>query len=262
MIEIDHIYNGDCLELMKEIPDGTVDMVCCDLPYGVLNRNSEGGSWDTIIPFEPLWREYERVTKENAAIVLFAQGMFTAELMISNRALWRYNLIWKKGDRATGFLNANRMPLRNHEDICVFYKELPTYNPQMRKGFPCHTRGHGGGKMTNGCYGKFDPWARSEVITDDKFPLSVIDIAKEHDAKKQFHPTQKPVDLIRYLVRTYTNRGGVILDNCIGSGTTAVACIQEKRHYIGMELDSQYYKLACKRVREEQQRLTLDFEYA
>ena len=225
-IELDRIYNMDCLEGMKAIPDGSVDAVICDLPYGVLNGESEGGSWDTIIPFEPLWAEYRRVCKPTAAIVLFAQGMFTADLMHSNPKMWRYNLIWKKGDRCSGFLNANRMPLRNHEDIVVFYDKLPTYNPQMRTGFPNHTRGHGGGKLKNGCYGKFDPWARSEVITTEKFPLSIIDIAKEHDVNKQFHPTQKPVDLLRYLVLTYTNEGDTVLDNCMGSGTTAIACIK------------------------------------
>ena len=171
MIELNKIYNEDCLEGMKRIPDGSVDCIVCDLPYGVLNGESEGGSWDTIIPFEPLWDEYRRVCKPTAAIVLFAQGMFTADLMHSNPKMWRYNLIWKKGDRASGFLNANRMPLRNHEDIVIFYDKLPTYNPQMRTGFPNHTRGHGGGKLKNGCYGKFDPWARSEAT----FKRSKID---------------------------------------------------------------------------------------
>ena len=256
-IQLDTIYNMDCLEGMKRIPDGTVDAVICDLPYGVLNGESEGGSWDTIIPFEPLWAEYRRVCKPTAAIVLFAQGMFTADLMHSNPKMWRYNLIWKKGDRASGFLNANRMPLRNHEDIVVFYDKLPTYNPQMRTGFPNHTRGHGGGKLKNGCYGKFDPWARSEVITTEKFPLSIIDIAKEHDVNKQFHPTQKPVDLLRYLVLTYTNEGDTVLDNCIGSGTTAIACIKEQRHFIGFELNKEYYEKAVKRINNEKSQLQL-----
>ena len=256
-MEIDNIYNMDCLEGMKQIPDGTIDAVICDLPYGVLNGESEGGSWDTIIPFEPLWAEYRRVCKPTAAIVLFAQGMFTADLMHSNPKMWRYNLIWKKGDRASGFLNANRMPLRNHEDICVFYDKLPTYNPQMRTGFPNHTRGHGGGKLKNGCYGKFDPWVRSEVITTEKFPLSIIDIAKEHDVNKQFHPTQKPVDLLRYLVLTYTNEGDTVLDNCMGSGTTAIACIKERRHFIGFELSKEYFDKAVKRIKAEQAQLTL-----
>ena len=247
----------DCLEGMKQIPDGTIDAVICDLPYGVLNGESEGGSWDTIIPFEPLWAEYRRVCKPTAAIVLFAQGMFTADLMHSNPKMWRYNLIWKKGERASGFLNASRMPLRNHEDIVVFYDKLPTYNPQMRTGFPNHTRGHGGGKLKNGCYGKFDPWARSEVITTEKFPLSIIDIAKEHDVNKQFHPTQKPVDLLRYLVLTYTNEGDTVLDNCMGSGTTAIACIKERRHFIGFELSKEYFDKAVRRIKAEQAQLTL-----
>ena len=256
-MEIDNIYNMDCLEGMKQIPDGTIDAVICDLPYGVLNGESEGGSWDTIIPFEPLWAEYRRVCKPTAAIVLFAQGMFTADLMHSNPKMWRYNLIWKKGERASGFLNASRMPLRNHEDIVIFYDKLPTYNPQMRTGFPNHTRGHGGGKLKNGCYGKFDPWARSEVITTEKFPLSIIDIAKEHDVNKQFHPTQKPVDLLRYLVLTYTNEGDTVLDNCMGSGTTAIACIKERRHFIGFELSKEYFDKAVRRIKAEQAQLTL-----
>ena len=256
-MEIDTIYNCDCLEGMKEIATGSIDAIICDLPYGVLNSESEGGSWDAVIPFEPLWEQYRRICKPTAAIVLFAQGMFTADLMHSNPKMWRYNLIWKKGDRSSGFLNANRMPLRNHEDICVFYDKLPTYNPQMRTGFPNHTRGHGGGKLKNGCYGKFDPWGRSEVITTEKFPLSVIDIDKEHDVNKQFHPTQKPVNLIRYLVRTYTNEGDTVLDNCMGSGTTAIACIKEKRHFVGFELNKEYYEKAVKRIEAEQSQLKL-----
>ena len=256
-MEIDRIYNDDCLEGMKAIPSGSIDAVICDLPYGVLNSESEGGSWDAVIPFEPLWEQYRRICKPTAAIVLFAQGMFTADLMHSNPKMWRYNLIWKKGDRSSGFLNANRMPLRNHEDICVFYDKLPTYNPQMRTGFPNHTRGHGGGKLKNGCYGKFDPWGRSEVITTEKFPLSVIDIDKEHDVNKQFHPTQKPVSLLRYLVMTYTNEGDTVLDNCMGSGTTAIACIKEKRHFVGFELNKEYYEKAVKRIEAEQSQLKL-----
>lgn len=256
-MEIDKIYNIDCLEGMKQIPDGSIDAIICDLPYGVLNSESECGGWDSLIPFEPLWEQYLRVSKPSAAIVLFCQGMFTAQLLMSQPKLWRYNLVWKKGDRVTGFLNANKMPLRNHEDIAVFYRKMPTYNPQMSKGFPNHTRGHGGGKLKNGCYGKFDPWGRSEVITDEKFPLSVIDIDREHDVNKQFHPTQKPVDLLRYLVKTYTNEGDTILDNCMGSGTTAVACIKEKRHFIGFELNKEYYDKACLRIDAVKRQLTL-----
>lgn len=139
-IELNTIYNEDCLQGMKRIPDGAVDCIICDLPYGVLNKGNQSAQWDNIIPFEPLWEQYERVIKDDGAIVLFASGMFTADLMTSNRKLWRYNLIWKKGKRSTGFLNANKMPLRNHEDIVVFYKKSPTYNPQMTKGTATHHR--------------------------------------------------------------------------------------------------------------------------
>ena len=256
MIELDKIYNEDCLEGMKRIPDGSVDAIICDLPYGVLNKGNEGGSWDTIIPFEPLWEQYLRVCKPNAAIVLFAQGMFTARLMISQSDIWRYNLVWHKNN-PTGFLNANRMPMRIHEDICVFYKELPTYNPQMEKCEP-HQRNHGRGKMeggiTNRCYGTFKNIP--VTISDEKFPKSIIKIGCA-DRNKIFHPTQKPVDLLRYLIRTYSNEGDTILDNCIGSGTTAVACIREKRHFIGFELNKEYFDKACKRIDAERRQLTL-----
>lgn len=255
-IELDNIYNMDCLEGMRAIPDGSVDCIICDLPYEVLNRESEGGSWDKIIPFEPLWVQYERVIKDNGAIVLFCQGMFTAELMMSNRKLWKYNLIWKKGNRSTGFLNAKKMPLRNHEDIAVFYRSMPTYNPQKWKGETNHSRGNLQGKTTNKCYGEFDPASVEYDLSGMKYPISIIDIDKEHD-KDTFHPTQKPVDLIRYLVLTYSNEGDTILDNCMGSGTTAIACIREKRHFIGFELNEEYYEKAMKRIELEQQQLTL-----
>lgn len=144
MIELDRIYNEDCLIGMQRIPDGSVDCIICDLPYGVLNRNNKDAKWDNVIPLEPLWEQYLRVAKQNAAIVLFCQGMFTAQLMMSQPKLWRYNLVWDKINRITGFLNANRCPLRIHEDIAVFYRKQPTYNPQFTKGFPCHNRGGAG----------------------------------------------------------------------------------------------------------------------
>ena len=247
VLNIDTIYNQDCLEGMKDIPDGSVDMVLCDLPYGVLNRQNRHAQWDNIIPFEPLWAQYKRVVKRNGAIVLFGQGMFTAELMVSNKPMWKYNLIWHKTDRPTGFLNAKRMPLREHEDIMVFYKELPVYNPQMVKCEP-HQRNHSRGKMekeqTNRCYGemrKFD-----EVITDEKYPRSIVKFPRE---EKTDHPTQKPVALCEWLIKTYSNEGDLVLDNCIGSGTTAVACINTGRHYIGFETNPDYYALALERCR-------------
>lgn len=259
MIEIDNIYNMDCIEGMKMIPDNSIDCIICDLPYEVLNKDNEGAQWDRVIPFEPLWEAYERIIKPNGAILLFGQGMFTSDLMQSNRKLWRYNLIWDKS-APTGFLNAKRMPMRQHEDIAVFYKALPTYNPQMTKCAP-HQRNHGKGKLEgkpqNNCYGKFVDLPTT--ISDEKYPTSILRFPKEHRMTdpSNFHPTQKPLDLLRYLVLTYSNEGDTILDNTCGSGTTCVAAFKEKRHFIGFELNKEYYTKALARIRREQQQLTL-----
>ena len=262
MIELDKIYNEDCLEGMKRIADGAVDCIITDLPYGVLNEQSEGGSWDSIIPLEPMWEQFKRVTKPNAAIVLFCQGMFTAKLMMSQPKMWRYNLIWDKV-RATGFLNANRMPLRNHEDIAVFYQELPTYNPQMVKGQRNHPRGFH--NDTNSCYGKYKMGGeferkkqaeRKPSKYDDKYPISIMPFEKVK-ATDVDHPTQKPVDLLRYLILTYSNEGDTILDATIGSGTTAVAALMEKRHFIGFETNKEYFDIAQRRIDEIRRNPTL-----
>lgn len=171
---------GDCLELMKGIPDGSVDMVLSDLPYGVLNKGNHSAKWDSVIPMEPLWGEFHRVIRGNGAIVLFGQGMFTARMMVSNPGMWRYNLIWKKGDRASGFLNANRQPLRNHEDIMVFAKGQTPYYPQMEK-CAAHKRNHGRGDLNkqikNQCYGDFV--SLPTKISDEKYPKSVLNFDKE-----------------------------------------------------------------------------------
>ena len=267
-IELDHIYNMDCLEGMKYIPNGSVDAVICDLPYEVLHKNNPNAQWDRMLPFDRLWEQYERIIKGNGAILLFGQGMFTSDLMQSNRKMWRYNLIWDKG-RTTGFLNANRMPLRCHEDIAVFYKSLPIYHPQMTKGNPNHPQGNGVHNDTNRCYCSYksgrlydyDKQIRKVPPTrpGEKFPESIIRIEKLNGTKV-VHPTQKPVDLIRYLVLTYTNSGGVVLDNCMGSGTTAIACLKEKRHFIGFELNKGYFDIAQRRIADERRQLTLDFE--
>ena len=246
MIELDKIYNEDCLVGMQRIPDGIVDCIITDLPYGVLNEASEGGQWDSIIPLEPMWKQFLRVTKKNAAIVLFCQGMFTAKLMMSQPKLWRYNLVWDKV-RVTGFLNAKRMPMRQHEDICIFYQQLPTYNPQMEACLPHqrnHSRGKQEGEQTNRCYGKFGK--ADDSISDEKYPKSIV--CYPNTVQGNIHPTQKPVDLIRYLILTYTNTGGVILDATIGSGTTAVAALLEKRHFIGFETNKEYFDKAQKRI--------------
>lgn len=257
MFELDQIYNMDCLEGMKMIPDGTVDAIICDLPYGVLHKNNPHAQWDRMIPFEPLWEQYKRVIKWNGAICLFGQGMFTAQLMMSQPKLWRYNLIWDKM-RPTSFLNANRMPLRCHEDIVVFYRSLPVYHPQMKKCEPHqrnHTRGNMKKQLRNRCYGNFV--ATQTIISDEKYPSSIVSIKREHKVGEFYHPTQKPVELIQWLIRTYTDSGGVILDNCIGSGTTAIACMREHRHFIGFELNKEYFDKAVKRIEEEQQQLTI-----
>ena len=254
-MELNKIYHEDCLEGMKRIPDASIDCIICDLPYGVLNKGNESAQWDNVIPFDLLWKQYERVIKENGAIILFAQGMFTADLMISNRKLWRYNLIWQKGGRCSGFLNAKKMPLREHEDILVFYKTMPVYNPQMTKCEP-HQRNHSRGKMnkeqTNRCYGNFGK--PEDVITDLKYPKSILKFNRPHP---QIHPTQKPVMLVSWLINTYTNEGDTILDNCMGSGTTAIAAIRTKRNYIGFEIEKEYFDLANKRIKEEIMQLSL-----
>ena len=257
MIGLDTIYNEDCLEGMKRIPDGSIDAVIADLPYGVLNGSSEGGSWDTIIPFEPLWDAFRRVCKPTAAIVLFAQGMFTAKLMMSAPKLWKYNLVWDKM-RATGFLNCAHMPLRQHEDICVFYENPPTYNPQkytVPDWARTHTRGRGA-SSTNRCYGTYDLHQQFE-ITNEKWPRSIIEISKKTNEAGAWHPTQKPVDLLRYLILTYTNEGDTVLDPTCGSATTCVACMREHRHFIGFELNKEYFDKAVKRIKAEQAQLTL-----
>ena len=248
-MEIDKIYLGDCLELMKEIPDKSIDCIICDPPYEVLNKNNKDAQWDRVIPFDDLWQQYERVAKDDAAIILFAQGMFTARLMMSNPKLWRYNLIWQKGGRCSGFLNAKKMPLREHEDIVVFYRKQPTYNPQMTKCHPHernHSRGRQQGEQTNRCYGEFGKV--ENIITDLKYPKSILNFNRPHP---QIHPTQKPVALIQYLIKTYSNENDLILDNCIGSGSTAIAAIKEKRHYIGMELNKEYFDIAEDRIKKE-----------
>ena len=240
---INKIICGNCLEIMPDIPDKSIDMILCDLPYGVLNRNNPLAKWDSVVPFESLWRQYKRIIKDNGVIVLFAQGMFTANLLMSNQTMWRYNLVWKKSNRISGFLNSNRMPLRNHEDIAVFYNKLPTYNPQMTKGEKSHTRGHGI-NLKNSCYGKHN-FIQGTEYTTDKFPISILNFDRDHPP---IHPTQKPVALFEYLIKTYTNKGDLVLDNCAGSGTTAIACKNLKRNFILIEKEMKYVEIARKRI--------------
>jgi site-specific DNA-methyltransferase (adenine-specific) len=251
MIETDHIYLMDCMKGMEQMETGSIDAVIADLPYGVLNRRNRHTEWDNTIPLEPLWEQYLRITKPDSPIILFGQGLFSARLMLSQPKLWRYNLVWQK-DRVTGHLNANRMPLRQHEDIIVFYKRQPVYHPQMT---PCppERRNHGrhktGDGFTNRCYGEMK--LVPVRMADDKYPTSVIHIPKEHKTGAFYHPTQKPVALVEYLIRTYTDEGDTVLDNCIGSGTTAVAAVRTGRHYIGFETEKEYCDIAERRIRKE-----------
>ena len=241
----DLFFKGDCLEVMKTIANESVDMILCDLPYGVLNKSNKDAKWDSVIPFDKLWEQYERIIKPNGAIVLFGSGMFTAKLMMSNPKLWKYNLVWQKGGRVTGFLNSKKMPLREHEDIVVFYKKQPTYNPQMV--YCPESRNHSRGKQekeqTNRCYGQIHKV--EDIITDYKYPRSVLNFAKPHPA---VHPTQKPVKLCEWLIKTYTNEGETVLDNCMGSGTTGVAAKRTGRRFIGIENDEKYYTMAIERI--------------
>ena len=250
-----NLIHGDCLVAMKDIPDKSVDMILCDLPYEVLHKNNPHAQWDRKIPFDKLWEQYKRVIKDNGAIVLFAQGMFTAELMMSNPKMWRYNLVWDKVAKS-GFLNANRMPLRQHEDMCVFYKKQPTYNPQMTKCEP-HKRNHGKGSMAkpnkNSCYGSFVEVPTK--ITDEKYPTSIISISKEHKVGNFFHPTQKSVALLEYLIKTYSNEGETNLDNTMGSGSTGIAAKLLNRNFIGIEQNEEYFKIAQQRIANTQPRL-------
>lgn len=241
------LLQGDCLELMKDIPNGSVNMILCDLPYGV-TRNS----WDSEISLDKLWKEYKRITKPNAAICLFCDGMFMAKLMMSNHSMWRYNLVWDKV-LASGFLNANRMPLRRTEEIAVFYSKQPTYNPQKTKGKPNHSKGKAVGKVsddedqTNNNYGNYTIVDNNRELGDMKHPTSLLTFSKSHPSVCK-HPTEKPVELLEWLIKSYTNEGEVVLDNCMGSGSTGVACVNTNRDFIGMELDDKYFTIAKERI--------------
>ena len=242
MIDLDKIYFEDCLEGMKRIPDMSIDAIICDLPYGT-TRNQ----WDSIIPLPELWAEYKRIAKPNAAIVLFAQTPFDKVLGASNLEMLKYEWIWQK-ESGTGFLNAKKAPLKDHENILVFYSAPPTYNPIMKQGTPYKCKN---GALSDN-YGH-----REQVITEnhgERYPTTVLQFDRERDT---FHPTQKPVNLLRYLIATYSNAGDTILDNCMGSGTTAIAAIREKRHFIGFELNAEYYEKASKRIELESQQLRL-----
>ena len=228
------LFKGDCLEIMKDIPDKSVDMILCDLPYGTTKNK-----WDSIISLDKLWEHYNRIIKDNGAIVLFAQTPFDKVLGVSNLKMLKYEWIWEK-EQGTGFLNAKKMPLKNHENILIFYKKPPIYNPQMRKGKP-YTLERNTFTVN---YGKQVDMVRTEN-TGERYPLTILKFKRD---KEKLHPTQKPVALLEYLIKTYTNEGEIVLDNCMGSGSTGVACLNANRKFIGIELDENYYNIACNRI--------------
>ncbi|PHA15508.1 DNA-methyltransferase [Bacillus toyonensis] len=237
---LNQVFNMDCLEGMKMIEDKSIDLILCDLPYG-----TTACRWDSIIPFDLLWQQYERIIKDNGAILLTASQPFTTKLIASNMKLFRYEWIWKKGNHVTGFPNANRMPLKNHENVLVFYKKLPKYYPQdlILLDKPIQKKEIRRMKV----FGK----RNNESLNNEyvkkytNYPKSVIDFPRD---SKTFHPTQKPVALFEYLIKTYTKEGETVLDNCMGSFTTAIACINTNRNYIGFEMEEEYWKLGNERV--------------
>ena len=231
------VIQGDCLVEMKRIEDKSIDMILCDLPYGT-TRNK----WDSVIPLDELWAEYNRIIKDNGAVVLTAAQPFTTTLIASNLRNFKYTLVWDK-KMSSGFLNAKKMPLRRHEDVCVFYKKPPKYNPQMEaRGKPRKKGGYVGGNK--GCYGDYGD---KQTVNNLYYPTSILEFSNANQSNK-LHPTQKPVALFEYLIKTYTNEGETVLDNCLGSGTTAVAAINTGRNFIGIEREPEYVTIANRRI--------------
>ena len=231
--------HGDCLELMKTIDDKSVDMILCDLPYGC----TKSRNWDSVIPFKPLWEQYNRIIKDNGAVVLFGIEPFSSELRVSNLKNYRYDYVWNK-NHGTGFLNANRMPIRSHEMISVFYKKLPQYNKQMRCGFKPYSQTKKDDKSN--LYDDYK-FVTTTSVNGERYPISILEFPCVIH-KDRMHPTQKPVALLEYLIRTYTNEYDIVLDNCMGSGSTGVACKNLNRGFIGIEKDDNYFNIAKNRI--------------
>lgn len=228
------LMNGDCLEELKKLRDGSVDIILCDPPYGTTQCK-----WDTIIPFKAMWKELNRVIKPNGAIALFGSEPFSSALRMSNIKQFKYDWIWRKGS-PTGFLNSKKMPLLDIETISIFYNKLPTYNPQMTIGSPYKTKS---GKKTD-IYGNFDETIT--INTGERYPINYIEFKKE----RGLHPTQKPVPLLEYLIKTYTLENEIVLDFTMGSGSTGVAARNLNRKFIGIEKDEKYFEIAVNRINE------------
>ena len=258
MVKLNTIYNEDCLEGMKRIPDGSVDMILCDLPYGATSCN-----WDTIIPFEPLWEQYERVIKNNGAIVLTASQPFTTKLIESNFKLFKYCWYWVKS-KPNGWQNAKNKPMTKVEEVVVFSKAPMGHISQLGDKrmvyYPQGIKPIGNKKVTAVAHGKTMGARPNQVGKEYEaftgFPHNVLEYPNVI-GKQALHPTQKPVALFEYLIKTYTNKGETVLDSCMGSGTTAIACLNTDRKYIGFELDEDYYNIAQDRIKNHEQQLTL-----
>lgn len=238
MIEL---HNGDCLEIMKTIKDHSVDLILCDLPYGTTVCK-----WDNIIPFDKLWEQYNRIIKNNGAIVLFGSEPFSSQLRLSNLKNYKYDLYWKK-EKPTNFMQLKRRPGKLTENICVFYNKQCTYNPQMVK--------HKGKLVKNSPKGKFNSVVSAKLNkqiipyndTGYRYPGDILEFRRVK-LKEYVHPTQKPVPLLEYLIKTFSNEGDLVLDNCMGSGSTGVACKNTNRNFIGIELDKNYFEIAKNRI--------------
>ena len=232
------LLQGDCLEVMKEIPDKSVDMILCDLPYG-----TTACKWDNVIPFEPLWEQYNRIIKDNGAIVLFGSEPFSSKLRLSNLKMYKYDWIYEKS-KATLFTQCKKRPLNSHEYISVFYKKQPVYNAQMNIGKPYRARRN---------IKQQKEWLFGLKRNDNdgtRYPRTVLKF-KSGDRDIRLHPTQKPIALLEYLIKTYTNENELVLDNCMGSGSTGVACVNTNRNFIGIELDVNYFNIAKERIYEQ-----------
>ena len=261
------LLQGDCLELMKDIPDGSVDMILADLPYGTTARNK----WDEILPFDKLWMQYKRIIKSNGAIVLTGKQPFTSMMIMSNPSMFKYNMVWRKNLK-TGNLNARRMPMGAYEDIMVFYKKQPTYNPQkiprtfqVKSGNKFNSNTTNYGAQRKEYVDRQSDWLTIDDVIDyeDEVNFSpdweleheMLYIHCVHNSSGKLHPTQKPSYLFEWLIKTYTNEGDTVLDNVMGSGTTGIACLNTNRNFIGMELDEDYYKIANERIKGLKQKI-------
>ena len=242
-MEINTLYNEDCLYGMNKIEDKSIDMILTDLPYGKTQNKD-----DIPLPFEPLWKQYERVIKDNGAICLFGQGLFYVDLVNSNRKLFRYDIVWDKC-LTSGFLNAKKMPLRRHEQIAVFYKKLPTYNPQYTTGEPLHSKGasYKNKIPKNQNYGEFKNTDDTRKGSTEKYPTSIIRFSKPHPSIAM-HRTEKAISMLEWLIKTYTNPGEIVLDSCAGSCTTAIAALNTGRNFICFEKNKDIFEVGEQRI--------------